>query len=59
MISDKGHTELVADLFALYAEALEGEFHDFENRKYPAPKVELVNKLNDLATKVKEGKYDN
>jgi len=54
-----GHNALMEDLSKLLREAYVYEFHDFKNEKYSTPKVELINKLNDLATNVKEGKYDN
>jgi hypothetical protein len=44
-------------------EARNGEFHDFWNEKYPAPKMELRRQLlnanlGDLADKVVNGEYD-
>lgn len=56
---DKGHKKLVEDFGKLFIEINDKQFHDYVNTKYAMPKVELVNKLNDLATKVKEGYYDN
>lgn len=58
-MNDKGHQQLIQDIEGLLAEASLYEFHDFKNNKYATPKVELVNKLNDIATKVKNGAYDN
>lgn len=56
---DMGHINLLLDLGALMRDAQRHEFHDFKNDKYAAPKMELVNRLNDIATKAKDGKYDN
>ena len=55
---DEGSKELVADLKALLAEAEAGEFGDFTNDKYAAPKLALANKLGELKVKVMEGEYD-
>lgn len=51
------------ELNYLIEEAKAGEFHDFHNNKYPAPKMALVQKLmqhglKEIAEKVKEGEYD-
>lgn len=51
------------DLKEIIDEALAGEFHDFHNNKYPAPKMALVEKLRDkgledLAQQVINGEYD-
>ena len=56
---NKGHEKLMQDLTELLSEAYNYEFHDFKNRKYATPKVELNSKLNILAKNVIEGKYDN
>lgn len=55
---EKGQQELVADLEALLAEAKRGEFSDFQNEKYPAPKRALVNRLDHIRENVISGKYD-
>lgn len=59
MQRDTGDNALLSDITALYKEALAGQFHDFRNTDYPAPKMELVRKLNNLITNTKNGKYDN
>ena len=51
------------ELAYLMKEALAGEFHDFLNNKYPAPKMALVQKLEqhglkELVEEVKNGEYD-
>lgn len=51
------------DLDELIEEAKAGEFHDFLNNKYAAPKMTLVIKLtekglDDIAEQVKSGEYD-
>lgn len=56
---DKGYYQLLVDLVALLQEAVVYEFHDFRNTQYAAPKMELVNKLNALIEKTKNGDYDN
>jgi len=56
---EKGQHILQKDLEELLHEVRSGEFGDFTNNKYPAPKVELVNKLIDLQENVMRGKYDN
>lgn len=54
-----GHDKLMQDLAELLQEAHEFEFDDFRNKKYSSPKIVLFNKLNELASNVKNGKYDN
>lgn len=56
---DTGHEALITDLEVLLQEAKDFAFHDFKNEKYATPKVALVDRLNDLATQAKDGKYDN
>lgn len=56
---EKGQLDLALEIKALYIEILQGKFGDFTNKEIDAPKSELVNRFNDLATNVKEGKYDN
>lgn len=55
---EKGTLYLIEDLEELLAEAKAGEFGDFTNTKYAAPKMVLVNKLIDLVENTKQGKYD-
>jgi len=56
---EKGHYLLLKDLWDLFQEAANHEFHDFKNNKYPAPKMELHAKLLGLDSNMQEGKYDN
>lgn len=49
---------LCEDIDSLLQDAKEGEFGDFTNKKYPAPKIALVSKLQQLIDNVKNGKYD-
>jgi len=53
------HDLLVAHLQEIYRLAKEKQFHDFENSKYPAPKMELVMQLENIIRNVKSGLYDN
>lgn len=53
-----GKQELINDLKELLKEAEAGEFGDFTNKKYPAPKMALVQKLQELSENTKNGKYD-
>ncbi len=55
---ENGQQILVDDLESLLAEAKAGEFGDFSNDKYPAPKVELARRLSELRINTIEGKYD-
>ena len=55
---EKGQKVLLNDLEELLLEVGNGEFGDFSNNKYPAPKVALAQKLNDLRENVINGKYD-
>lgn len=55
---DEGSQKLVADLEALLQEAKDGEFGDFTNNKYPAPKMALAGKFLTFRENVINGKYD-
>ena len=50
---------LVAHLEAIKDDAVKGEFGDFTNNKYPAPKMELVAQLENIIKNTKNGLYDN
>ena len=54
----QGEKFLIQQLEELLAEAKAGEFGDFTNEKYAAPKVELRNKLLEMAENVVRGAYD-
>ena len=56
--TEAGQQLLVADLEALLADARAGEFGDFTNRKYDAPKMSLGQILHELRENVINGKYD-
>ncbi len=56
---DKGHKDLLTDLKDLLAEAEAFQFHDFKNETYAFPKKELVDRLEAISLKVREGDYDN
>lgn len=58
MTISTGEQFLVQQLEELLAEAKAGEFGDFTNEKYAAPKVELRNKLLAMAENVVKGTYD-
>ena len=49
---------LITDLELLLKEAKEGEFGDFTNNKYPAPKMALAERLLELRNNVISGRYD-
>lgn len=55
---EKGQQILVDDLKALLSEAEDGEFGDFSNEKYAAPKMALAEKFLELRRNVINGKYD-
>lgn len=55
---ENGQKVLVKDLENLLEEAKTGEFGDFTNKKYPAPKIALAEKFNQLRENVINGKYD-
>ncbi len=55
---EQGTQLLITDLEVLLQEAKDGEFGDFTNNKYPAPKSALHSKLTELADNVIKGKYD-
>ena len=56
---EKGHYDLLKDLWGLWQDAVNHEFHDFKNNKYPAPKMALHTKLNEIDKKMQDGDYDN
>lgn len=53
-----GQQALHDDVSALLFEIKQGEFGDFTNEKYPAPKVALARKFEELRQNVISGKYD-
>lgn len=55
---DEGSKKLVEDLREVLDEAWAGEFGDFTNDKYPAPKIALVEKFEALKQNVINGNYD-
>lgn len=57
--NDTGHKALMVDMEILLEDTKDFQFHDYKNEKYPAPKLALVNRLNELAQNAKNGKYDN
>lgn len=54
-----GHGKLISDIESLLQEVKEFQFHDFKNTKYPAPKIELKNRLEKCIQSVINGRYDN
>lgn len=56
---DEGHVALMNDLDSLRQLADNYEFHDFKNTSFATPKVELHQRLIDMASNVKSGVYDN
>ena len=57
--NDEGQNLLLDDLANLLYEAWHYEFHDFKNKKYAAPKVQLKLYLEKLEQNVVNGRYDN
>ena len=55
---EKGTLVLIDDLETLSAEARAGEFGDFTNNTYAAPKIALREKFLEMAEAVVTGKYD-
>lgn len=55
---DMGAQALITDLEHVLAEARAGEFGDFTNDKYDAPKMALANIFHQLRENVINGKYD-
>lgn len=53
-----GQLKLIADLRELLEEAEAGEFDDFSNVKYAAPKMALGSKLYEMRERVIRGIYD-
>lgn len=53
-----GNDRLIADIQTLLADAQAGEFGDFTNNKYPAPKMKLAEILHEMRQNVINGKYD-
>lgn len=58
-LEDDGHILLLADIKAVQMNAEEGEYHDFANEKFPAPKMALVEHLRAMMDKAMNGAYDN
>jgi hypothetical protein len=56
---DGGHIALFEDISELLEEVKEYQFHDFGNSRYPAPKMALVEKLEEIRNNVIQGLYDN
>lgn len=57
-VNSKGHNNLILDILNLLEEAKAGEFGDFTNEKYPAPKMALAEQLLQLRQNVIDGRYD-
>lgn len=56
---DQGQLELEKDMVSLVSDVWFYEFHDFKNSAYSLPKVALIERLQAIILKTKEGKYDN
>lgn len=54
----KQYLKLCAELQELADLAKAGEFSDFDNNLFAAPKVELVKRLRDLTNRTMEGEFD-
>lgn len=54
-----GHRYLLEDIKSLLKDAENGEFGDFTNKKYAAPKLKLKEVLDEMSKSVVGGKYDN
>ena len=55
---ENGQKILIKDLKEVLGEAENGEFGDFTNEKYPAPKIALAEIFYNLRQNVIKGKYD-
>jgi len=55
---NEGNQRLINDLEHVLAEARAGEFGDFTNDKYDAPKLALANIFHQMRQNVINGKYD-
>jgi len=55
---DKGQELLIKHLRGILEDAERGEFGDFTNVKYPAPKMALRANLLEMAENVIQGIYD-
>lgn len=54
-----GHDKLISDLTEVLSLAQQREFHDFDNKRFGAPKNALVAYLDTIKKKTIEGIYDN
>jgi hypothetical protein len=57
--TDAGHTGLITDIRKLLKEAMDYDFHDYKNKKYPAPKAALIAHLSQMVSRAQNGWYDN
>lgn len=55
---EEGQKILANDLKELLAEVEAGEFGDFTNDRYDAPKMALTAKFEELRNNIIKGKYD-
>lgn len=56
---EAGHYNLLKDIWSLWQDAVNHEFHDFKNDKYPALKMALHEILMKIDQKMQNGEYDN
>ena len=56
---DQGHLDLESDVVMLLKDTKDFQFHDFKNTKYSLPKMALIERLQAMILKAKEGGYDN
>ena len=56
---DVGHTGLINDIRAMLKDAMDYNFHDYKNKKYPMPKAALVAHLSQMISRAENGWYDN
>ena len=53
------HEKLILHLSQVLELAKANQFHDFKNDRFPAPKMALVDYLQNLIDNTKNGVYDN
>lgn len=52
------YQKLISDLYDILELAKANEFHDFKNKSFATPKVQLVRILQKIIDNTKEGVYD-
>lgn len=58
-VQKPGHQKLQEDISEIKDNIDKFVYHDFKNTMFPFPKVALIQKLEWVIRRVKEGQYDN